>query len=87
MEWSVFDHSETCDMAVMTDSTCRHAEFKLATNTVLSDFPNEEAKIEQQRNCLKHAVGRIDIFSNFSPTGFGKVLIFQLFPLNKRALE
>ena len=50
-------------MAVMTDSTCRHAEFKLATNTALSDFPNVEAKREEQRNCLKHVVGRIDVFA------------------------
>ena len=50
-------------MAVMTASTCRHAEFKLATNTALSDFPNVEAKREEQRNCLKHVVGRIDVFA------------------------
>ena len=50
-------------MAVMTDSTSRHAEFKLATNTALSDFPNVEAKREEQRNCLKHVVGRIDVFA------------------------
>ena len=49
-------------MAVMTDSTCRHAEFKLATNTALSDFP-VEAKSEEQRNCLKHVVGRIDVLA------------------------
>ena len=51
-------------MAVMTDSMSRHAEFKLATNTSLSDFPNVEAKREEQRNCLKHVVGRIDVFAN-----------------------
>ena len=70
----------------MTDSTSRHAEFELATNTALSDFPNVEAKREEQRNCLKHVVGRIDVFA-ISPTGFGKRLIFQLFPRIKRALE
>ena len=53
----------------MTDSTCRHAEFKLATNTALSDFPNVEAKRGEQRNCLKHVVGRIDVFA-ILPTGF-----------------
>ena len=65
-------------MAVMTDSTSR-PEFELATNTALSDFPNVEAKREEQRNCLKHVVGRIDVFA-ISPTGFGKRPIFQLFP-------
>ena len=50
-------------MAVMTDPTSRHAEFELATNTALSDFPNVEAKREEQRNCLKHLVGRIDVFT------------------------
>ena len=39
-KWSVFDHREKYDIAVMTDSTSRHAEFELATNTTLSDFPN-----------------------------------------------
>ena len=73
-------------MAVMTDSTSRDAEFELATNTALSDFQNVEAKREEQRNCLKHVVGRIDVFA-ISPTGFGKSLIFQLFSRIKRALE
>ena len=55
-------------------------------NTALSDFPNLEAKREEQRNCFKHVVGRIDVLA-ISPTGFGKRLIFQLFPQIKRALE
>ena len=50
-------------MAVMTDSTSRHAELKLATNTALSDFPNGEAKCEEQGNSLKHVVGRIGVFA------------------------
>ena len=58
-------------MAVMADSTSRHAEFELAANTALSDFPNVEAKRKEQRNCLKQIVGRIDVFA-VSPTGFGK---------------
>ena len=72
-------------MAVMTDSTSR-PEFELTTNTALSDFPNVEAKREEQRNCLKQVVGRIDVFA-ISPTGFGKRLIFQLCPRIKRTLE
>ena len=74
-QWSVFDHREKYDMAVMTDSTSRHAEIKLATNTALSKFPNVEAKREEQRNCLKHLVGRIDVCA-ILPTAFGKSLIF-----------
>ena len=73
-------------MAVMTDSTSRYAEFELATNAVLSDFANMVAKREEQRNCLKHLVDRIDVFVILL-TGFGKSLIFQLFPRIKRALE
>ena len=73
-------------MAVMTDSMSRHAEFELATKTALNDFPNEEAKREEQRNCLKHVVRRIDVFA-ISPTGFGNSLIFPLFPRIKRTLE
>ena len=42
-------------MAVMTDSTSR-PEFELATNTALSDFPNMEAKREEQRSCLSDIV-------------------------------
>ncbi|CAH3121705.1 unnamed protein product, partial [Porites lobata] len=38
----------------------------------------------EQRNCLKHVVGRIDVFA-ISPTGFGKSLIFQPFPRIKPA--
>ena len=72
-------------MAVMTDSTSR-PKFELAINTALSDFSNVESKREEQRNCLKHVVGRIDVFA-IPPTGFGKRLIFQLFPRIKRALE
>ena len=72
-------------MPVMTDSmSC--PEFEVATNTELSDFPNVEAKREEQRNCFKHVVSRIDVFA-ISPTGFGKRLMFQLFPRIKRALE
>ena len=63
----------------MTGALSRHAAFELAVNTALKDFPNVEAKREEQRNCLKHVVGRIDVFA-ISPTGFGKRLIFQLFP-------
>ena len=70
----------------MTDSTSHHPEFELATHTALSDFPNVEAKREEQRNCLKHVVGRIDVFA-ISQTGFAKSLIFQLFPRVRRALE
>ena len=49
----------------MTDSTSRHAEFELATNTALSGFPNVEAKREEQRNCLNTLLTR----STQSPTG------------------
>ena len=52
-------------MAVMTDSTFRHTEFELATNTAPGDFPNVEAKREEQRNCLKHVVGRIGVLNSF----------------------
>ena len=66
-------------MAVMTGSTSRHAEFELATNTALSDFPNVEAKREEQRNCLKHVVGRIDVFAISDRLALEKVLFSSFF--------
>ena len=73
-------------MAAMIGAFSRHAAFELAVNTALNDFPNVEAIREEQRNCLKHLVDGIDVFA-ILPTGFGKRLIFQLFPRIKRALE
>ena len=66
-------------MAVMTDSTSRHTEFELATNTALRDFPNVEAKREEQRNCLKHVVGRIDVFAISDRLALEKVLFSSCF--------
>ena len=63
-------------MAVMTDSTSHHAEFELTTNTALSDFPNVEANREEQRNCFKHIVSRIDVVA-ISTTGFGKSFFLE----------
>ena len=83
---SVFDLRAKWDMAVMRGALSRHTAFKFAINTVLSDFPNVEAIHKEQRNCLKHLVDRIDVFAILL-TGFGKSLIFQLFPQIKRALE
>ena len=45
--------------------------------SAIANFPNLEAEREEQRNFLKHVVGRIDVFA-VSPTGFAKSLIFQL---------
>ena len=73
-------------MAAMTGALSRHAAFELAVNTALNDFPNVEAIREEQRKCLKHLVDGIDVFA-ILPTGFGKSLIFQLFPRIKHALE
>ena len=67
----------------ITESTFHHAEFKLATNTALSDFPNMEAK---RKNCLKHLVRRIDVFA-ILPTDFGKSLIFQLLRMWMKPLK
>ena len=67
--------ARTCDMTVMTDSTCRHAEFKLVTH----DFPNVEAKSEEQRNCLKHVVGRIDVLAISHRLALKKFLFSSFF--------
>ena len=68
-------------MAVMTDSTSRHAEIKLATNTALSKFPNVEAKREEQR--LFKAPSRQDrCLRNFTDC-LWKKSHFLAFSLNK----
>ena len=66
-------------MAVMTDSTSRHTEFELATDTALRDFPNVEAKREEQRNCLKHVVGRIDVLAISHRLALEKFLFSSFF--------
>ena len=85
-QWSIFHHREKCDVAVMTGSTSCHAKFALATNTALSDFPNVEAKREEQRNCFKTPCRQNRCLRNFTDW-LWKSLIFQLFPRIKRALE
>ena len=66
-------------MPVMTDSIACHAEFELATNTAPSDFPNVEAKREEQRNCLKHVVGKIDVFAISHRLALEKFLFSSFF--------
>ena len=69
-------------MAVMTDFTSRHAEFELATNTALSDFPNVEAKREEQRNCFKTPSRQNKCLRNFTDW-LWKKSYFPAFSSNK----
>ena len=69
-------------MAVMTGSTSRHAEFELATNTALSDFPNVEAKREEQRNCFKTPSRQNKCLRNFTDW-LWKKSYFPAFSSNK----
>ena len=69
-------------MAVMTGSTSRHAEFELATNTALSDFPNVEAKREEQRNCFKTPSRQNRCLRNFTDW-LWKKSYFPAFSSNK----
>ena len=99
-QWSVFDHREKCNMAQQKVERLRsQREIRYGGDDRLyipsrrirtrnkhnaEWLSKREAKREEQRNCLKHIVGRIDVFAT---TGFGKSLIFQLFPRIKPALE
>ena len=69
-------------MAAVRDLSTSDAVFKSMTNNTLEhveDFPYEECLREEQKDCMKNMVNGKDVFA-ILPTGFGKSLIFQLFP-------
>ena len=64
-----------------TDQTC-HAKFQIAVNNVLGNFPHIVSLRKEQVDCLENLSNLVagkDVFA-ILPTGFGKSLIFQLFP-------
>lgn len=61
-------------MAAASDG---HAEFNSAVNNALNDFLVESLRKEQE-DCLIWSMK--EKFFGILPTGFGKSLIFQLFP-------
>ena len=69
----------TRNMADQSSGHAGHAEFERAVNNVLRDFPHVVSLREEQKDCLKNLVAGKDVFA-ILPTGFGKSLIFQLFP-------
>ena len=52
---------------------------KSVINNILRDFPHVERLRKEQKDCITNLVNGKDVFS-ILPTGFGKSLIFQLFP-------
>ena len=62
-------------------------DFHLELGDCLQDFPNIQALRKEQQLCLVNLACGKDIFA-LLPTGFGKSLIFQLFPrLVKAAMK
>ena len=61
-------------------------QFQSLINKVIEDFPNVESLRKEQEDCLKNLVRGKDVFA-ILPTGFGKSLIFQLFPRVMSALN
>lgn len=59
---------------------------KSVINNVLRDFPHVERLRKEQEDCLTNLVNGKDVFA-ILPTGFGKSLIFQLFPRVMSALN
>ena len=66
-------------MAAVRDLSTSDAVFKSMINNALKDFPYVECLHEEQKVCMKNMVNGKDVFA-ILPTGFGKSLIFQLFP-------
>ena len=52
---------------------------KSVINNILRDFPHVERLRKEQEDCVTNLVNGKDVFA-ILPTGFGKSLIFQLFP-------
>ena len=52
---------------------------KYVLNNKLKDFPLVECLRERQEDCINDKVNGKDVFAVL-PTGFGKCLIFQLYP-------
>ena len=61
------------------------SQFTQIVESCLKDFPNVKALRMEQRTCLINLARGKDVFA-ILPTGFGKSLIFQLFPRVMSAL-
>ena len=73
------DVDEECDMAVARHMSSSHADLESIINNAIEHFPHVESLRDEQKICLKNLVEGKDVFA-ILPTGFGKSLIFQLFP-------
>ena len=62
------------------------SQFTRIVNSCLKDFPNVKELRKEQRTCLINLARGKDVFA-ILPTGFGKSLIFQLFPRVVSALR
>ena len=65
----------------------KETEFNAVLENCLRDFPQVKVKVlrKEQKACLLNLARRKDVFA-ILPTGFGKSLIFQLFPRVSSAL-
>ena len=62
------------------------SQFTRIVSSCLKDFPNVKELRKEQRTCLVNLARGKDVFA-ILPTGFGKSLIFQLFPRVVSALR
>ena len=66
-------------MADARHMSSSHADLESIINNAIEHFPHVESLRDEQKICLKNLVEGKDVFA-ILPTGFGKSLIFQLFP-------
>lgn len=61
-------------------------QFDVVLINALKDFPHVDSVRREQKECLENLVQGKDVFA-ILPTGFGKSLVFQIFPRLMKGLQ
>ena len=61
-------------------------QFDVVLMNALKDFPHVDSVRREQKECLETLVQGKDVFA-ILPTGFGKSLVFQIFPRLMKELQ